>query len=286
MMNKILYFIALCAFCGLGSARAQSAPAASARVAGQIVAARVQGHVAVLSKAGLENRLLHDGDQVSEQATIVTSPEASVILVFSNGAAVIVAGDSRLDISEFEQDPFSGALKVSDMKQEPGTSLTRLNLTRGELTARVAHLNVDKGSEFTIQTPVGAAGIRGTFLRVIFRPGKDHKAQFSVQTFEGLVLFTGLTSGPVNIPAGRKFEATFEYNPKNVDNPAGWHAPSSLTLEGGLLSPAEVAKFQSELQAILAALADIVFPPYTGENEPPPPAPPLNPPTPGAGSGS
>ena len=56
------------------------------------------------------------------------------------------------------------------MKQEPGTSVTKLNLTRGELVGRVVHLNVDKGSEFTVRTPVGAAGIRGTIFRIIFRP--------------------------------------------------------------------------------------------------------------------
>jgi hypothetical protein len=285
-MNKILHVIILCVFMGLVSETAPSASAAPAKVAGQIVAARVQGHVTAISKAIMENRLLHDGDQVSEQTTIVTDPEASVILVFSNGAAVVVAGDSRLDVGEFVQDPFSGNLKVSDIKQETGTSLTKLDLTRGELTARVAHLNVDKGSEFTIQTPVGAAGIRGTFLTVIFRPGKDHKAQFSVQTFEGLVVFTGLTSGPVSIPAGRKIEATIEYNPRDVNNPAGWRPPASLVVEGKPLSPSDAANFQSELQTILTALGDIVFASLTGENAPPPPAPPMNPPTPGAGSGS
>jgi hypothetical protein len=284
MMHKILNFIVLGVFSGLVSADAQSAPPSSARVAGQIVAARVQGQVTATSKLNLENRLLRDGDQVSEQTTIVTGPGASVILVFSNGATVDVAGDSRLNVTEFEQDPFSGGLKAADVKEEPGTSVTKLNLLKGELTARVAHLNVDKGSEFTIQTPVGAAGIRGTFLKVIFRPGKDHKAYFSVETFEGLVLFTGLTSGPVNIPAGHKVEASFDYNPANEDNPVNWLPPSSLTLRDTFISPLEAARFQSELQSILAAQGNVEFSPL--QTAPPPPAPPLNPPTPGAGSGS
>ena len=82
------------------------------------------------------------------------------------------------------------------MKQEPGTSTTKLNLSKGELVGKVVHLNVDKGSEFTVQTPVGAAGIRGTTFRIIFRPGPDGKAFFSVTTADGRVVFTGITSRP------------------------------------------------------------------------------------------
>jgi hypothetical protein len=239
-----------------------------------------------MSKVGLENRLLHDGDKVSEQTIIVTGPGASVILVFSNGATVDIAGDSKFSISEFEQDPFAGDLKASDMKQEPGTSVTKLSLTKGELTVRVAHLNVDRGSEFTIQTPVGAAGIRGTFLKVILRPRKDHKAYFSVETFEGLILFTGLTTGPVNIPAGHKLEGVFDYNPKDEDNPVDWLPPSTLTLEDMFISPLEAAQFQSELRTMLESFGSIVFANLQNTPPPPPPAPPLNPPTPGAGNGS
>lgn len=75
--------------------------------------------------------MLHDGDQVSDQTQIVTSHAANIILVFANGATVNLAGDSTLDIDEFERDPFASDLKFSDMKEEPGTSVTRLNLTKG-----------------------------------------------------------------------------------------------------------------------------------------------------------
>src|SRR5271169_5297074 len=127
MINKILGIIVLGVFSGLSAADGQSTLPASGKIGGQILAARVQGQVTAFSKANLENRLLHDGDQVSEQTTIVTGPGASVILVFSNGATVDVAGDSRLNVSEFEQDPFSGDLAASEIKQEPGTSVTKLN---------------------------------------------------------------------------------------------------------------------------------------------------------------
>jgi hypothetical protein len=296
MLNKILCAAILGFFGGLG-ADAQTAPAPSAKVKGQIVAARVQGSVTAISNPTLSNRLLHDGDRLTEDSTIVTAAGASVILVFSNGATVEVAGDSRLKINEFVQDPFSSDLKPSEMKQETGTSKTRLYLTKGELVGRVAHLDVDEGSEFTVQTPVGAAGIRGTFFKCEFRPGKDHKAFISLQTFEGLIVFTSPGSGPVDISAGHKFEATVDFNPKDPDNPEDWVPPASLTVQMMFISPTEGAQFQSELQAILAALEGLTFHPAHGggdssgasggnpidPNAPPPPSPPLNPPTPGAG---
>jgi hypothetical protein len=175
--------------------------------------------------------------------------------------------------------------------------VTRLYLTKGELVGRVAHLNVDQGSEFTVKTPVGAAGIRGTFFKQIFRPDSNHKAFVSVETFEGLIVVTGLASGPVEVPAGHKIETTVDYNPRDADNPEDWLPPAPATVQLMLLSPTEGAQFQAELQAIDAALGDLVFRPIAAPgkgsgfgpnngidpNAPPPPAPPLNPPTPGAG---
>ncbi len=283
MLNKILCVAVLGIFAGLARADAQATAPAPSRVKGQIIAARVQGHVTAVSKANLDGQVLHDGDQVSDESTVVTADGASVILVFSNGATVDLAGDSRLKINEFEQDPFTSDIKASEMKEEPGTSVTKLYLTRGELVGRVAHLNVDKGSEFTVRDPVGAAGIRGTFFKHVFHPGKNHKAHISLETFEGLIEFIGLSSGPLEIPAGHKYEADVDYNPNDLDNPEDWLPPPTLTFVGSLISPLEAAEFQTELQKILGILDGVVFqlkPP------PPPPAPQLNAPTPGAGTGA
>jgi ferric-dicitrate binding protein FerR (iron transport regulator) len=285
MINRILGVAVLGALLAFSRGDSQTAPAPSAKVKGQIVAARVLGTVTSILKPGAGGVALRDGDSVDEDSTIVTETGASVILVFSNGATVDLAGDSRLKISEFIQDPFSSDLKASAIKQETGTSVTRLYLTKGELVGRVAHLNVDQGSEFTVKTPVGAAGIRGTFFKQIFRPDTNHKAFVSVETFEGLIVVTGLASGPVEVPAGRKFETTVDYNPRDPDNPEDWLPPAPATVQLMFISPAEGAQFQADLQAIDAALGDLVFRPVGAvPNAPPPPAPPLNPPTPGAGN--
>src|SRR5271154_737884 len=126
MLNKILCIIMLGSILGLASVDAQTpaaTPAAPAKVRGRIIAARITGHVTAVSKVDQTSRVLKDGDEIRDQMTVVTSPGAEAILVFSNGATVNVAGDSTLDIDEFMQDPFASDQKVSEMTNEPGTSI-------------------------------------------------------------------------------------------------------------------------------------------------------------------
>ena len=305
MLNKILLVIVLGFFGGLLPLEAQTtAPAATARVKGRILAARVQGHVEAINKADGQTRVLHDGDQVTEQTQVVTAPGANIILVFSNGATVNVAADSTLDIEQFDQDPFANDLKISDLKAEPGTSTTRLNLTKGELVGKVVHLNVDKGSEFTVQTPVGAAGIRGTTFRIVFRPGPGGKAFFVVTTADGRVVFTGVTSAPVSIPAGKQVVATFDYTPPTAataTTPATPAVTTPVTLVTTDTTPTEAAQVQVAAQAIVTAVQTIVVTAPPPLSPPPPTTPPTTSPpnntpsqptqtapqtTPGAGSGS
>ena len=118
MLKKILLVITLGVFAALGSVRADTTPTTAGRVKGRIAAASVEGVVNAISKADGSTRRLHSGDMVSDQTQIVTAPNAKVILVFSNGATVDVAGDSTLDIEQFEQDPFAADIKFSDMKVE------------------------------------------------------------------------------------------------------------------------------------------------------------------------
>jgi hypothetical protein len=261
MLNKILLVIALGFFAGLTRSDAQTAPAASARVKGQIFAARVQGNVQAISKADGSTRVLHDGDKVTDQTQIVTSPGGSVILVFSNGATVNVSADSTLDIEQFEQDPFSGEQKFSEMKTEPGTSTTKLSLTKGELVGKVVHLNVDKGSEFTVETPVGAAGIRGTVFRIVFRPGKNGKAFFVITTASGTVVFRGTTSGPISVPAGKQVVATFDYTAPSGGNPGNTTQSSPVTVTTSDTSPGEEAQISTIVQEFAPANSGVIFNP-------------------------
>ncbi|HEY1847971.1 MAG TPA: FecR domain-containing protein, partial [Opitutaceae bacterium] len=254
-------------FAGLAPALAQTGPSAPLRVKGQINAARVQGHVEAVSKVDGKSRVLKDGDALSEQTTVVTAPGSSVILVFSNGATVNVASDSNLDIEQFDQDPFAGEIKPSELKAEVGTSTTRLNLTRGELVGKVVHLNVDHGSEFTVQTPVGAAGIRGTTFKIVFRPGPNGKTFFSITTSEGQVVYRGTTSGPIQVPAGKQVVATFDYTPPTTTGGGSTGGtPPAVTVTTTETSPAEEAQITTVVQTFTSVSTPVTFVAPSGSN--------------------
>ncbi len=264
MTHKILFASLLCFLSFLAPIEAQTAPLPAARVKGRIIVARVNGQVNAVSKVNGQIRVLRDGDQVSDQTQIVTSAGADVILVFSNGATLNIAARSTLDIEEFEQDPFASNLKISDMKAEPGTSVTKLSLTKGDLVGKVVHLNVDKGSEFVVNTPVGAAGIRGTTFRIVFRPGPNGKALLSVTTADGVVVFKGITSGPVDIAAGKQVVATFDYTAPSPGNPGSTAQTGPVEIVTTDVSAAELGQIESISEAIEAAITDIVWTTGTG----------------------
>jgi hypothetical protein len=81
----------------------------------------------------------------------------------------------------------------------------------------VKHLNIDGGSYFNIKTPVGAAGIRGTTFRIVFRPTSDGKAfNFTLSTAEGVVQFTGTTQARgtgVDVPKDKEVVVTAQVDP-------------------------------------------------------------------------
>jgi hypothetical protein len=122
-----------------------------------------------------------------------------------------------LVINEFLQNPF-GNLKVSTTDKEPSLSSTRITLNRGELVGDVK-LRHEEGSDFIVNTPVGAAGIRGTVFRIVFRPGTDGKAFFQLTTATGRVEYTPPGQGQGNnstIPGGTQASGTAK-----VDVPQG-----------------------------------------------------------------
>jgi len=157
------------------------------KVLGRIVAAKVLGNVTVTDvRDPLHPHKLVESGEVTEGQIINTGDDARVLLVFSNGATVNLAAKSTLSIDEFLQDPFTQTVKVAELVDEPTTSITKLNLVRGELMSNVKHLRRDKGSVFSVQTPVGAAGIRGTSFQLLYRP-LGSAASFVLRMVEGRI---------------------------------------------------------------------------------------------------
>ena len=196
MHSKLLSWL-----CLLGFFAVFTLQASAQQPAGWIKAAKVTGEVTATDKATNVTTAVANNQNLAQGAIVRTAKGASVVLVFSNGATVNLGTESELDVEQFTQDPFSGTMDASTMTDEPTTSTTKLKLTRGELVGKVAHLKTTQGSSFNINTPVGAAGIRGTTFRIVYRPDGTGKAFFSLTTVEGNVeLSTAAANGTVTPP--------------------------------------------------------------------------------------
>ena len=272
-ISTLLRFL-FCAFIATCCALATSAQTAS----GQIKAAKVEGQVTKI-KADGTSVPLKNGDMLTETDAVLTGKDGSVVLVFSNGSSVKIGSDSRLAIDEFKMDPLAEDLKPGELKGgEPAVSQTKLNLAYGEMVGDVKKLN--KASNYSIKTPVGAAGIRGTVFRVVFRPAADGKAFFTISTAEGKVVMEGVTPGEIPVGAGK--EVVVEVD---TDNPT---KPNVLTED---IPPATKELIKAASVAIAEVLKNIVITPSgTPPSGPPPqlPDPTHAAPdtTPGAGGGT
>jgi len=230
---------------------------------GTIFAKRVRGTVTyqnngetTLPAPVVENMAL------AENTTLTTAADSSVVLVFSNGATLNLGSDTVLNIQEYKQDPFAFDFSPGDALEEPSVSVTRLTLTRGELVGKVATLHHDQGSEFTINTPVGAAGIRGTTFRIVYRPDGTGQAFYSLTTIEGNVEVT-LATGTVNTPVSvtDNEEVVLAEIIIDIDDVTG---EVTVTTLGGDVIPIPISAVDAQdvvtrVQEIAQALAAVVI---------------------------
>jgi hypothetical protein len=226
---------------------------------------------------------LTDGAKISQGSIVTTGKGSSVVLIFSNGATLSLGTDSALDIETFTQDPFKSAISGT-MTAEPTTSTTKLNLTKGELVSKVAKLNTSRGSTFNVATPVGAAGIRGTVFRIVYRPDGAGHATFSLVTLEGRVVVTlakgVVTAPPVEVTAGKEVAVTVDVKVDAsgglvVVLPSGTTVPVATTASSG--STESVAAI---VQDIAQTVINVVIPPVVTPNPTTPPPTPVTPVTP------
>ncbi len=279
-ISTLLRFLS-CAFV----ASALSLAAHAQTELGSIKAARVQGEVLKLAADGT-SAPLKDGDLLTEKDTVTTGKGASVVLVFGNASTVRLGAESRLAIDEFKMDPLDEPLSdISSRTTEPNRSKTALNLSYGEMVGEVKKLNTANGSTYSVNTPVGAAGIRGTIYRIVFRPSSDGKAFFQIQTAEGLVVMEGVANiENVEIPQDQEVVVEIDTD-----------KPEETTVKTGEIPPADAAAIRTAAQELVQSVQNVVIenPPPKEESKEEPPPPPPPPPveeekklTPGAGEES
>lgn len=138
------------------------------------------------------------GTLLPQGATLKTGADSSATVVFSSGSEAFVGAEAVVEVSKFVQAPFTGTLVEGE---EPSVSETVLNATQGEVISKVAKLR--KGSQYTVNSPVGAAGVRGTIFAVATVKGKDGEPDvIRVEVTQGNVFLSFADGSGVTIPAG------------------------------------------------------------------------------------
>ena len=244
------------------AALAQGVPATP----GQIRAVRVVGNVTVTHGANKTAVAVHDDDSLAQGDVLTTASASSVVLVFSNGSTISLGQSSRLVINQFLQDPFGQNVKVAELEAEPSTSHTKLDLAYGELVGNVKKLQ--GASSFLVQTPVGAAGIRGTTFRLVYRPAGNGLAFFTISMASGEIIYQGVTGVPVPIPAGQEVEVKATIN-------TGTGSVESINVTSHGVPPETLQIIQQQVAQAMELIKDLTFSSGFGSpNGPQPPPPP------------
>jgi ferric-dicitrate binding protein FerR (iron transport regulator) len=257
-ISALIRFLS-CAFVATALSLSASAQSAS----GQIKAAKVDGPASKITAAGVTTPL-KAGDVLGETETVITGKGGTVILAFENGSTVKLGSESRLAIDEFKIDPFGDSVPSGQLKNEPSVSKTALNLAYGEMVGDVKKLN--KASSYSVKTPVGAAGIRGTIYRIVFKPDANGKAFFTITTAEGRVVMTGISDQEIPVDAGKEVVVEVDVANGNV-------TPKVVTQDIPAATSAQIATAAQDI-AVQNNLQQFNTPTTTGGTGSPPPPPP------------
>jgi hypothetical protein len=229
-----------------------------ARSPGRIVVAKAIGKVTATNLTDKSQRALVDNDVLTQNYAVATGAESRAVLVFANGATINLGSDATLSIEEFLQDPFDEKVVVSDLTEEPSTSVTRLNLARGELVGNVKHLKREKGSSFIVNTPVGAAGIRGTTFRIVFRPDASGRVTFTLSTSEGAILFEAPQATGVSVETGKEVTATVEVTVDAANGTVTVNGPATVSAPQDIPAVTQ-ATIATAAQQIIEASKDVIL---------------------------
>jgi hypothetical protein len=241
------------------------AEARAAQEAGRIIARGVKGKVTAREKAAdasVNPVTVTNNYELRQGMVVTTEVNASVVLIFANGAVVNLGTDSVLDIDTFTMEPGAPELKPDTITDEPNVSKTKINLTKGELVGKVAKLNKAGGSEFTVGTPVGAAGIRGTTFRIVYRPGNNGQAFFSLTTIEGNVEVELANGAAPIVAVGADQEVVLANVTVNVDNVTGAVTivlPAGTNVATQQATAAVTQQVLAVVQTIVEATANITI---------------------------
>lgn len=166
---------------------------------GAIKAFLVQGDVKIVDNESGMSTPLKRGQTFGDGYTIETSGSSSALLLFSNGSAINVTPDSSLNLREFTQAASTSSISL---QPETSSSKTDLMLNYGGIIGEVKKL--DPSSSYTVSTPAGSAGIRGTTFEVFY---SEETGETTIRTLEGEVV-ASFEGNVLNVNAGENVQVT------------------------------------------------------------------------------
>jgi len=153
-------------------------------VVGNVRVVKVDGTAWQIMGGNGQRERLKEGDFLRQGNTVVTDSKSTVLLLFQNGSTINLQPGTKFSIAQFLHDPFeTERVDYRKISSEPSRSTTRVEVREGTITAKIPKLQ--RASSYSIATPLGTAGIRGTVVTVSVNP---NAATFVVT--EGMIQVT------------------------------------------------------------------------------------------------
>ncbi len=182
---------------------------------GAIILLSAKGLVQAIDPVGnVVAGILKPGAVLAEGYSLKTGFGGEAALLFSNGTVATLEPRSLVKIASFLQKGFeAGEQKLSEVQQEPSSSQISLDLDTGSLVVQTKKL--DRTSSFTIDSPVGTAGIRGTEFQMGIAPTGETKLDVASSS----VAFTPTGGTPVLVSQGKGLDvsSTGTVNQRPID---------------------------------------------------------------------
>jgi len=158
-----------------GTIAVSAASPAPGKPTGKFYVAAVHGSADIYIKDGPIYPLAPKTVFSAEGNEIVTGPNASVTLVFSNSTSLTCSGDTRLHLLKFSQQPLKP--NVTDLDDEPSASQMQVFIDHG--TVGVTTPNLAAGSSCTWFTAQGQVSIRDVQAVINVQPGETMVSMLS-----------------------------------------------------------------------------------------------------------
>jgi hypothetical protein len=223
---------------------------------GALILISKEGTIRYLDKVGIPQEDIKIGSIIPPSYLVETGENGKLTGLLSNGTLLTLTENTRMKVATFEQEPFEDdGRKLAELPGEPSQSKVDLELEYGSLVVKTKKLS--KGSNFTINSPLGVAGIRGTEFQMASNPGQG----VQLDVTESTVAFTppgggqsipvsqgsGLSVSPSGVPTQRPVNPVVATKIEST-NQAATEATQNVSL-GEVVSAVEQSAQKSSKKA-------------------------------------